>query len=400
MKRTRIGLFANSGWNFLNFRRELIEYLSCCGYELHLIAPDFLEEISELGETHPIEMTPAGMNFVAESAVIYRLSRLLKKLDLDCLLTFTIKPNLYGSLAASGRTRVICNITGLGEMFHAGQGMRSTLVSNVYRYALSRCSLAFVQNAADVEFLKTQRLVQPEKIRTVPGSGVNTVRFSPQACDEAMKFRNRRATHFLFVGRFRRDKGFEEFVAAADRLLQMNTDVRFTMVGASEPGRRYSIPESMLSELRDSGRVRIVDFQSDIRPLIASADCVVLPSYREGLSRSLLEAASMGKPVIATDVPGCRDALIDNQTGFLCSPKCPESLAMTMDKCHRIGAEQREAMGERGRNFVMENFSVERVVDIYARQIERILGQQPFAKVNRVFGWADCRSEETLKSEG
>lgn len=375
----RVGLFANSGWNFLNFRRELIEHLAGSGFEVHLIAPDYLDEIAALGEVHPFQLSPAGMNMWQEIGVIRRLRRHLSGLRLDALLTFTIKPNLYGSLAAPSRTKVICNVTGLGEMFHSSRSSRAMAIRGLYRVALSRSALTFVQNDDDLQMLQSMALVNPAKLFRIPGSGVNTAWFSPResaedACGQDL--------HFLFVGRFRLDKGFMEFVSAAETLRSQGCRARYTMIGAQEPGRRFSVSPEVLDQIRNAGLIRLVDFQRDIRPFIASASCVVLPSYREGLSRSLLEAASMCKPVITTDAPGCRESVVDGKTGFLCQVKSSDDLAQAMAKFLRLDRTDRESMGRAARSYVSQHFSVQRVLEIYSRQIGILLGNAaPVKKV-------------------
>jgi glycosyltransferase involved in cell wall biosynthesis len=367
-----LAVFTNASWNLLNFRLDLLGALADGGYRLHLIVPDTDSRLSSYGEVHHLRMHPTSMNPFGELATVFRIKELLRTIRPDALLTYTIKPNAYGTLAAKSLgIPVICNITGLGESF-GGIWYKRLVAHQLYRRAISKADVVFVQNRDDLAYLTKDRLIPAETAKLVPGSGINLTDFRPEPVSE--ENRKKRKFRFLFIGRLRVDKGFLEFIAAARQLLAEGLQVEFHVVGKCEAKRGLSISHGLIDELTRDKIITHHGFVQDIRPSIHDSDCVVLPSYREGLPRALLEAAAMAKPVIATEVPGCRDVLINGRTGIACEVRDADSLATAMRTMHSLPAAKRREMGVAGRQLVEDQFEVGLVIEKYLNELSRLTG--------------------------
>lgn len=367
-----LAIVTNGSWNLLNFRKELLSALTEAGYQLHLIVPDPKPELEEFGTVHRLDMHPTSMNPRTEAFVCLKLRSLLAKINPAVVLTYTIKPNVYGAIAArSLGIPVICNVTGLGEAF-GGSRLKRFIAEQLYRRSVAKAEIVFVQNGDDYNFLLERQLVPKAVLRLVPGSGVNTKLFSPSHyCQERVPGQPFR---FLFVGRLREDKGFLDYCQAAQKLRASGVDATFAAVGQLERGRRTSVSQRDLDQLVQQQVILHKGFVDNVRPEIEAADCVVLPSYREGLPRALLEAASMQKPLIATDVPGCRELVIDEVTGLLCQVRDSNSLADAMQRMTQMSPFQRQILGQGGRRLVEEKYDVRLVINAYLSSIEEILG--------------------------
>jgi glycosyltransferase involved in cell wall biosynthesis len=305
------------------------------------------------------------MNPVTDLRLLSAYRRHLKRLRPAAFLGYTIKPNIYGSLAAASLgIPAFPNVSGLGTAFIRG-GVLQSLVSRLYRIAFSRCPAVFFQNSEDRQLFEQRRIVRLDQARLLPGSGVNLDRFSPVPLPNGPPV-------FLFIGRLLRDKGVVEFVEAARELRKEMPDARFQLLGGVDEGNRTGIGANRLFEWESSGAVQHLGTTDDVRPYIAEATAIVLPSYREGLPRSLLEGAAMARPLIASDVAGCRDVVEDGVNGFLCAVRDPASLAAAMRHLAQLPPARRLAMGEAGRRKVEERFSEAYVVRTYLDALEEL----------------------------
>jgi glycosyltransferase involved in cell wall biosynthesis len=252
---------------------------------------------------------------------------------------------------------VVATISGLGTTFLSSLPLQ-LLVSRLYRRALRSSARVFFHNHEDRDLFVDRNIVRRDIAEVVPGSGVDLGRFSPR------QFRspNDQIT-FLFVGRILKDKGALEFAEAAAIVRETNA-ARFQMLGSLGNHPKALAPGILEPFVRD-GIIEPLGSATDVRPFIANADCIVLPSYREGLPRTILEASAMAKPVIASNVPGCRQAVDDQVTGFLCEPRSARSLALAMTKIIGMSADERRMMGLRGRKKAEAEFSEDRVVAAY-----------------------------------
>ena len=357
-----IVLSANSEWNIANFRQGLVRALRSAGYDPVVIAPGDPAadgRMRELGiERIPIEIERAGLNPFADLRLLARYRTLLKRLRPAAYLSYTIKPNIYGSFAAASLgIPALPNVSGLGTAFIKGGGLQA-IVTKLYRIGFARAPVVFFQNDEDRALFVSRQIVRPGQARVLPGSGVNLDHFAPSQLPEGPPV-------FLYIGRLLRDKGVVEFVEAARSMRPEMPRARFQLLGGLDEGNRTAIRQSEIDSWLAEGIVEQLGTTDDVRPFIAASTAVVLPSYREGLPRSLLEAAAMTRPLIASDVPGCRDVVEDGVNGYLCAVRDPVSLAAAMRRLAQLPRSKQLAMGEAGRRRVQERFSEAFVVRAY-----------------------------------
>lgn len=358
-----IALSANDGWAVINYRRGLIAALQGAGYRVAVLAPDgpHSDAIGALGASfHSLPMQAKGRSPLGDLIVLGRYRRALRHLRPDAFLGFTIKPNIYGSLAAhSLNIPVINNITGLGAMFER-RGALNRLVTALYRVALGRSAKIFFQNRDDRALFVERKLVRPEQAGLLPGSGVDLDHFRPVPAPD------RPETTFLLASRLLWAKGIAEYAEAARMLRQRRSDVCFRLAGPLDPPGPAAVPERDLQRWAEEGFIDYRGSVADIREELVEADCAVLPSfYREGVPRILLEASAMALPIVAADSIGCRDAVVDGQTGLLCEPKSARSLAEAMERIADMSREERRAMGVAGRTRAEREFSEALVHRLY-----------------------------------
>ena len=351
-------------------------------------------------------MPAHGRNPWADVLLFWNYLRLLRQHRPVALLSFTVKPNIYAGLAARllGITQ-LGNISGLGTAFIQG-GWLGQLVQGLYRLGLGGAKTVFFQNPDDRDFFLARRLVREGQAALLPGSGVNLDHFKPDLESDAdpltrgvqadtstakgqrngepqaggaSEAKPPRPFVFLFIGRTLGDKGLLELVqavkllaeqqagpAAADAdTLSATPTPRLLILGPDGGTNPTAIAQSLLAQWRQDPQLELLGPTDDVRPYIRRADCVVLPSYREGTPRSLLEAAAMGKPLIATDVPGCRQVVQDGQNGYLCQAKDPHDLARAMRQLMQLSPEKRQAMGQASRKLAEDVFDENRVVQKY-----------------------------------
>jgi glycosyltransferase involved in cell wall biosynthesis len=363
-----IVIAANSAWNIANFRRPLVEGLVADGWRVMALAPDdnHAGAVTALGaEFVPIRIDSSGTSVARDARLLLDYFRILRSLRPRAFLGFTVKPNIYGSLAAGKLgIRTINNISGLGTAF-MGAGLLNRLVSRLYRLSLRRSARVFFQNPHDLSLFVGQGLVRADQAGLLPGSGIDLERFRPANQSRLAS----RPFRFLFVGRLLRDKGLVEYAQAARLLRPRWPDVEFAILGFAGSDNRSAVPIAEVARWQGEGLVNYLGDSDDVRPFLAEADCVVLPSYREGMPRSLLEAAAMAIPLVATDVPGCRDLVMDGDNGFLCEARSPDSLAVAMEAMLKLTPAERQAMGERGRQRVERDFDQAIVVKAYLEAI-------------------------------
>jgi len=369
--RPKIILSANTAWFLANFCSGLIRALREAGYEPIALAPrDPIAERSfrELEVQHfPVAVDRSGINPLSDLRLFGRYWTLIRKVRPAAYLGFTIKPNIYGSLAAASAGVVaLPTVTGLGTTFIRKNGPLHALVARLYRAAFRQRPLVFFLNNEDADLFVGRRIVRRTQAHVLPGLGIDLDHFAPAPPAE-------NSLTFLLVGRLLRDKGVGEFVEAGRRLQRRFPNARFQLLGPVDEGNRTAILASELQSWVEEGVIEYLGEADDVRPLIAQASVVVLPSYREGMPRSLLEAAAMGRPLIATDVAGCRDIVEDGANGYLCEVRDAGSLADTMQRMAELAPRQRQMMGERARKKVEEEFSEELVVRAYVDALKQLV---------------------------
>lgn len=330
----RVCIVSRCARTLFNFRRHLIEDIARAGASVTALGAagdGFEARLREHGIA--FEHIPVGQRSVDPVADLRLVRQLVRRFRAErphVVHTFTIKPAIFGTLAAwMARVPVrIVTITGVGHAFTTAGFAIRTIVSVLYRVALSRAHVVCFQNADDRELFLRLGLVRRERTLLVPGSGIDLDAFRPQPLPLVAGG----APRFLMIGRVLKEKGVAEFAAAAALIKAKIPHATFTLLGGADARNPSTLSQDELEALRRSSVVEWIDEVADVRPYIAAADVVVLPSYREGLPRALLEGAAMGRALIATDVPGCRDLVLEGQTGHLAEAGNAASLAAAMQK--------------------------------------------------------------------
>lgn len=368
-----IAISINTAWNIANFRTGLIQALQAEGWKVLAIAPPdkHVEKIEALGcRFIPLQIDSEGSNPFDDAKLFLNYFQVLQRERPSAFLGYTIKPNIYGSLAAHAlRIPVINNVSGLGTAFIRNSWLTS-VVKGLYRLALRRSDTVFFQNCDDRQLFIDQRLVPPERTALVPGSGIDLRHFRPISRPPTNA-----GTHFLLIARLLYDKGVGEYVEAARRVRETHRDTTFALLGFLDARNRTAISRDDIESWVAEGVIEYLGTADDVRPYIAEADCIVLPSYREGTPRTLLEAAAMAKPSIATDVPGCRQVVEDGHNGFLCRVRDADDLALALIKFVQLSPKERAKMGQAGRAKVEREFDEQLVVAAYIGRLRRVLSR-------------------------
>lgn len=363
-----IGL--NTAWNLVNFRTGLIRALVEQGYEVVALAPpdEYAPRLAELGCCLvPLTMDNKGTHPGRDLLLLWRFYCLLHRERPAVFLGYTVKPNIYGSLAAHALgIPVINNVAGLGAVF-ISNGWLSRLVKGFYRLAFFRSVKVFFQNEDDRHLFVTGGLVRAEVTDRLPGSGVNLDRFSPTPLPSTGE-----GIRFLLIARMLWDKGVGEYVEAVRQVRMRHPDVEFCLLGFLDVQNPAAISRAEMDMWVNEGLIRYLGVSDDVRTEIAEADCVVLPSYREGVPRTLLEAAAMGRPIITTDAVGCREVVDDEVNGFLCRPRDAADLAEKMERMIALSPDDRAQMGRHGRDKVEREFDEQIVIQKYLQVIAEI----------------------------
>lgn len=357
--------FANTSWYLWNFRLTLAKRLRNRGVRIVFIAPRdrFSIRLSEVGFFLPIQISRNGVHLVNEFRTLTRFRRLLGQLEADAVLTWTPKCNIYGSLACrSLGIPVVPNVSGLGSGFVDRPGI-SGIVARLYRHAFRTCATVFFQNSRDMEHLVDWKCVERDSAKLLPGSGVDLDRFRPariSASDRSDHF------VFLFMGRLLREKGLYELATAMRRIRDEGLKAKLLVAGYFDEANPSALNRTELHAWEAEGLAEFVGATDTPESVIWAADCVVHPSfYREGLARILLESAACGRPVITTDVAGCKEAVIPEVSGFLCTPRSAESLYAAMKRMILLPASVRQLMGIAAREHMERGFSEEIVIESY-----------------------------------
>lgn len=371
MMNRKIVISVNTAWNIHNFRSGLVKALIRYGYEVMVVAPDdeYVPRLNALGcRFIGMPMDNNGTHPGRDFSLLMRYLRVLRSVRPLAYLGYTIKPNVYGSIAAQALgIPVINNIAGLGTTF-INRSLLTCLVKELYRFSLRRSCRVFFQNADDQGVFIQAGLVRKEIADRVPGSGIDLTYYQPVPPTAVQG----RCFRFLLISRMLKDKGVEEFVAAAKIVRRRVPAVQFQLLGFVDVGNSNSISLERIRGWENNSLVHYLGKTDDVRPYLADADCIVLPSYREGVPRSLLEAAAMARPIIATNVAGCQDIVDDNVNGLLCQVKDPDDLAEKMMQMIRLSPEKRLDMGAAGRRKVTAQFDENIVIRKYLDMIDEI----------------------------
>jgi glycosyltransferase involved in cell wall biosynthesis len=370
--RQKIAFVANTSWSIYKFRLYLIEKLLEKGFAVFVLAPrdPYTAQFESLPGLTYIEIRHFRATSIAISQDILlcrELWRHYRSIQPDLVFHYTIKANTFGTWAAAlARIPSISVITGLGYTFTKKNWLHFA-VKLLYKITVAFSREVWFLNEDDRHVFITKKLVRPQKTFLLPGEGVDTGAFFPVPYDNEKK-----EVTFLLIGRIIRQKGIYEFVGAAQLLRQQGLSVRCQLLGFADDNSRVAIGRQEIDVWTNSGLITYLGDTDQVAPFIEQADCVVLPSYREGLPLSLLEGASMCKALIATDTAGCRDLIDEGVNGYLCRERDGAHLAEKMATYYHLPADAKKQMGIAGRNKVLASFTQEKVTGIYLEKIHSL----------------------------
>lgn len=351
-------LFANTDWYLYNFRMAYAEFLQQQGWEVVFISPngEHAQKLQAAGFRHiPFEFSRKGINPIQEKETISGIRALYEAEKPDLVHHFTIKCVIYGSLAAkeTGITSIVNSITGLGYMFLSNKPHVKVIrevVKHLYKKALDDTQVIF-ENPDDRKLFLEMGLLNEENSNVVLGTGIDTERFVPEPPTNSIPLT-------ILPARMIWDKGIKEFVEAAQMIHEEGVNARFALIGSNDTGNPTCIPFDQLTQWQKEGNVEWWGWQDDVPTVISMSHIVCLPSYREGLPKILIEAASCGRPIVTTDVPGCREVVKDDYNGYLVPEKNAKALKDALLKLIN-DPEKRLEMGKASRKLAIEKFSNE-----------------------------------------
>lgn len=339
------------------------------GHELIAIAPhdEYSSKLIDLGcKYEKVTMDSRGANPIKDLGLTIELFRIYRRIRPDVILHFTIKPNIYGTFAAQIlRIPVINNVCGLGTVFLNG-GIVSFVAKWMYKLAFRYPAKVLFQNDQDRNLFINEKLIKNEVADLVPGSGINPDKFLPVALPQNKEFT------FLLISRLIHDKGIVEYIEAIKILKNRGIQAKFQILGAIDEKHRRGIRSEIIYSWIREGLIEYFGRVPDVRKYIKNADCIVLPSYREGTPRTLLEAASMARPIVTTNVAGCNNVVKDNHNGFLCNLKDIVDLADKMEKMMNLSSARRKQFGLRGRKLVEKMYKEKVVIDKYNELVHKV----------------------------
>jgi glycosyltransferase involved in cell wall biosynthesis len=366
----RVAIVSNTSWNLYNFRRNLAKSLEVAGYEVIMIAPrDSYSDLLEQDFVYEdVKIDNDGTNPIQDLKTVVSFYGVYKKLRPDIVLSYTIKPNIYGTIAANLlNIKVIKNISGLGTVF-IKKSLATKVAKLLYKFSNQRASKVFFQNQDDGDLFVKKHLVDKDKVHILPGSGVDTENFLPVKYEKKDKI-----FRFLLIARILKDKGIFEYVDAAREMKKKYKNIEFQLLGSLDVANVTAISKEAVDRWISDDLINYLGATDDVRNYISQVDCIVLPSYREGTPRTLLESASMQKPIVTTDTVGCKDVVDDGKTGFLCKVKDSKDLEDKMIKMMNLTDNDRSKMGKLGREKMLEKYDEKIVIQKYINSIEKIL---------------------------
>ena len=369
----KILILINSSWNVVNFRTNLIKELVHDGHEVIAMAPkdDYSHLLKEIGcEFVNISFKSRSTNPLIELKLFFKIFFKIKNIKPDILLTFTIKPNIYGSIAANLLgIKTINNIAGLG--ITASNFFFRNFSMYLYKFALARTDLCFFQNESDKSFFLDNKIIKYDKSDLIPGSGVDLEKFSIK--DSTYSHNVNKKFTFLLSSRLLWSKGIKEYVEAAKLIQKKFDNTDFWLVGFSGVDNNDAIDIKIIQDWHDKNIIQFKGSTDDIKSILSLVDCYVLPTfYPEGTPKSLLEAAAMQLPIITTNTPGCRNVVIDGVTGFLCEPKNHIDLYKKMELILNSSKNELDLMGSSARELMKEKYDDKIVSKRYLKAINTL----------------------------
>ncbi len=372
----RIAIVSNTSWSVYNFRLGLLRRLREEGCEVHIIAPKDSYStllIAEGFQYHPVSMHPNSTNPLQDIKTAVQLFRTYRKQRINFIFHYTIKPNIYGTIAAwLTRTPSVAITTGLGHLLHYKKVFTRVLAIFLYRLAARMSQQIWFLNDDDYRIFINKKIVPEYKTFILPSEGVNIQHFKPYFTKVKA---TKKTVRFLFAGRIIWDKGVQQFVEAARIIRKRYPGTRFDMLGFVDPTNPNSVSYKQLNQWQAEGVIRYLGETEDVRPVLAETDCLLFPSYyREGVSRILLEASSMTVPIITTDNVGCREVVTDGYNGFLCAMRSTSDLVRAIEQFLALPERQRQQLGLNGRKKVIQEFDEQIILDCYLNILSAMVG--------------------------
>ena len=353
---------ANFDLGLYKFRKELLKELIDRGHQVYIALPkgDLVAPLVEMGcnfvET---DLDRRGMNPLTDLKLIINYRKILKKIQPDLVITYTIKPNVYmGMLCRMMKIPYVVNITGLGTAFQS-EGVMLKVFVQLYKAACKKAQTVIFENCANMQLFRDYGIVKDEQCLLNNGAGVNLEEYSFTEYPDEEQIR------FLFIGRVMQEKGIDELFEAAKKIRAEYDNVYFDIVGPYEDDYK-TVTEQLVSD----GVIEYHGFQEDVKPFIEKAHCFVLPSWHEGMANTNLECAAMGRPIITSNINGCLEAVIDNESGFLAEPKNTDDLYDKLKTFVELSYDEKAKMGQASHNHIEENFDKKIIVE---RTLNRII---------------------------
>ena len=363
---------ANTSYNLYNFRLPLLRNLKNKGYNVILSTPEdeYTPILKKEFKFYPLKkLERKSLNPLKDLMFLAELLSLLKKVKPDLVVNITIKPNIWGNIACKLlKIPSISIITGLGYAFIEKKFPVYQIVKLLYRIALKHPKKVIFQNPDDAELFIREKLVEPEKVKVILGSGVDLEYFKPSG-----KKKEKSLTVFGYAGRLLWDKGIRELIEAIKILKKKGYSFEVYILGKPDKGNPKSVPMEEIFKWEKEGLITYKGFSKDVRPFLEEIDCFIYPSYREGVPRAILEAMAMEKPIITTNVPGCKETVIDGYNGFLVPSKDVQALAEAMERCLKMKYIQLKHIGIKSKCLANEKFTLNKVIEEYISIIENIL---------------------------
>jgi glycosyltransferase involved in cell wall biosynthesis len=366
MSKRKLLILANSASGLYHFRLELIERLLSENFSVAFCVPNkakdfYVQRLEEVGSDYMLSaLNRRSINPFTDFKLIKKYKNIIRDFDPDIILTYTVKPNIYGNHAASKFSKpVIMNVTGIGTSM-ISHSLKS-FVKLLYKYACNKANIVFFQNSSNFDLFLQNKLVNRTKAKLIAGSGVNIEKFLP-----IEKTINDGNIRFLFIGRIMKEKGIEDFFKASQNIIKKYPYAIFQIVGSKEESRYNSNFETKIN-------IEFLGRSEDVRIQIRECDCIINPSYHEGMSNVLLEGAAMGKPLIASNIPGCREIVEDGKNGFLFEVKNAADLENKIIQFIELSEEQKVSMGNYSRLKVEKEFDRKIVVEEYMKAIYSVI---------------------------
>ena len=364
-------ILSNSDSGLYDFRKEVLQALLAEEKRVVVSVPDtgYVERLRQLGcEYLPTSFERRGMNPFKDLKLLLFYRRLMKRYRPEAVLTYTIKPNIYGGLAARmTKTPYLVNITGLGTTLEH-EGFLQRMIILMYRTAMKKASCVFFQNKGNRDFMQEKGCVTG-KCRIIPGSGVNLAEHHAEAYPPQSSSGDGGQVVFLSILRLMKDKGIDELLEAAQRIHERHPETVFRLLGAYEEESRMHY-EPLVKRLQESGTLEYYGYRDDVPVFLAECHALIHPSYHEGMSNVLLEAAATARPVLASAVEGCLDTFEDGVSGISFTPGDAESLEKAVETFLSLPYEKKREMGQKGREYVEKRFDRNLVVQAYLEELK------------------------------